>query len=196
MHVIKNKINFVLGSSSPRRKLILIQSGIKPDIIFSPNIKEDVLKNELPLMYVKRMAKEKMDIVKDKYPESIILTADTIVYVGRRILPKTMDYDEAKFCLNLLSGRRHKVTTAFNVSGPQFVGKTRYVSSIVKFKRLSYQEITFYLDSLEWQGKAGGYAIQGLASRYIDFISGSYTNVVGLPLAEVYRTLISSGLNL
>ncbi len=194
MYVFNNKFHFVLGSSSPRREFILTQSGIKPDTICSPNHEEKIIKKELPLSYVRRVAKEKMDLIKEKYPDSIILTADTIVYVGRRILPKTINLDQAKYCLNLLSGRRHKVTTAFIVTGPKFVGRIRHVSSIVKFKRLSDQEISFYLKSLEWKGKAGGYAIQGLASRYINYVSGSYTNIVGLPIAEVYGTLSAAGL--
>ena len=196
MSLYKNQIHFVLGSSSPRRKDLLKQIGIVPDSTISPKIDETLLKKELPLEYLKRVTNNKMIFVKEKYPESLILTADTIVSVGRRILQKTYKKNEAKYYLSLLSGRRHRVITAFVIYAPFFKQKLKYVTSIVKFKRLSVQEINYYLDSDEWKGKAGGYAIQGLATRYINFISGSYSNVVGLPLSDVYRMLVSTGYNL
>ena len=193
MSLYKNQIHFVLGSSSPRRKDLLEQIGIVPDTIISPKIDEALLKKELPLDYLKRITNNKLIFVKEKYPQSLILTADTIVSVGRRILHKTCKINEAKNYLSLLSGRRHRVITAFVLYAPFFKQKLKYVTSIVKFKKLSVQEINYYLESGEWKGKAGGYAIQGLASRYINFISGSYSNVVGLPLSDVYRILISTG---
>ena len=193
MSLYKNQIHFVLGSSSPRRKDLLNQIGIVPDFIISPKIDESLLKKELPLVYLKRITQEKMNFVKEKHPESLILTADTIVSVGRRILHKTFKIHEAKSYLSLLSGRRHRVITAFAMHAPFFKQKLKYVTTIVKFKKLSLQEINYYLESGDWKGKAGGYAIQGIASRYINFISGSYSNVVGLPLSDVYKMLISSG---
>ena len=193
MSNVKIPIEFVLGSSSPRRKKLLKDIGIVPDIVFNPNVDERILKNELPIFYVKRMAKLKMEIVHKIYPNSIILTADTIVSVGKRVLTKTSKTDVAKNWIKLLSGRRHKVTTAFMVKTPYSQNSLKYISSVVKFKRLSAEEISFYLKSNEWKNKAGGYAIQGLAGRYINFISGSYSNIVGLPVAEVYRVLTALG---
>ena len=193
MSNVKTPIEFVLGSSSPRRKKLLKDIGIVPDIVFNPNVDERILKNELPIFYVKRMAKLKMEIVHKIYPNSIILTADTIVSVGKRVLTKTSKTDVAKNWIKLLSGRRHKVTTAFMVKTPYSQNSLKYISSIVKFKRLSAEEISFYLKSNEWKNKAGGYAIQGLAGRYINFISGSYSNIVGLPVADVYRVLTAIG---
>ena len=193
----KNKLNkhFILASSSKRRLELLSQIGVKPDLILSPNIDEKIFSKELPHIYVKRMSLEKNRVFQQKYPESIILTADTVVSVGRRILPKTMDINKAEECLKLISGRRHKVFTSFTLHTPNSSLKTKTIKSIIKFKRLHPDEISYYLASKEWKGKAGGYAIQGIAASFINFISGSYSNVVGLPLAELYRLLISIGYN-
>ena len=191
----KNKLNkqFILGSGSKRRLELLNQMGVKPDLILSPNINEKIFSNELPRKYVQRMSTEKNIVFQPKYSQSIILTADTIVSLGRRILPKTIDINTAEECLNLISGRRHKVFTSFAIHSPKNSLKINTVQSIVKFKRLHPDEISYYLESNEWQGKAGGYAIQGIASSFVNFISGSYSNIVGLPLAELYRALISIG---
>jgi len=193
----KTKLNkhFILASSSKRRLELLSQIGVKPDLILSPNIDEKIFSKELPHIYVKRMSLEKNRVFQQKYPESIILTADTVVSVGRRILPKTMDINKAEECLKLISGRRHKVFTSFTLHTPNSSLKTKTIKSIIKFKRLHPDEISYYLASKEWKGKAGGYAIQGIAASFINFISGSYSNVVGLPLAELYRLLISIGYN-
>ena len=193
----KTKLNkhFILASSSKRRLELLSQIGVKPDLILSPNIDEKIFSKELPHIYVKRMSLEKNRVFQPKYPESIILTADTVVSVGRRILPKTMDINKAEECLKLISGRRHKVFTSFTLHTPHTSLKTKTIKSIIKFKRLHPDEISYYLASKEWEGKAGGYAIQGIAASFINFISGSYSNVVGLPLAELYRLLISIGYN-
>ena len=196
MSAKKNEIHFVLGSSSPRRKELLSQIGVFPDKIVSPNIEENVLKKEVPLSYVKRMVEQKMNSVQKKYPKSLILTADTIVSVGRRVLLKTFVREELLKHLDLLSGRRHRVITAFSICSPFSKQKVKHVTSIVKFKRLTPEEKDFYLKSNEWKGKAGGYAIQGIASRYVSFLSGSYSKVVGLPLSEVYNSLISNGYNM
>ena len=191
----KTKLNkhFILASSSQRRLELLSQIGIKPDLILSPNIDENIIFKELPRIYVERMSLEKNRLFQKKYPESIILSADTVVSVGRRILPKTMDINTAEKCLNLISGRRHKVFTSFTLYSPNSSLKTKTIQSIIKFKRLHPDEISYYLDTKEWEGKAGGYAIQGIAASYVNFISGSYSSVVGLPLAEIYRVLISIG---
>ena len=185
--------HFVLGSGSKRRLELLSQIGVKPDIVLSPNINEKVLSKELPHIYVQRMSLEKNKVFQQQYSQSIILTADTVVAIGRRILPKTMDAITAEQCLKLISGRRHKVFTSFTLNTPHNSLKTKTVQSIIKFKRLHPDEISYYLASKEWEDKAGGYAIQGIASSFINFISGSYSNVVGLPLAELYRALISVG---
>ena len=191
----KTKLNkhFILASSSQRRLELLSQIGVKPDLILSPNIDEKIFSKELPRIYVERMSLEKNRVFQQKYPQSIILTADTVVSVGRRILPKTTDVNLAEECLKLISGRRHKVFTSFTLYSPNSSLKTKTIQSIIKFKRLHPNEISNYLDTKEWKGKAGGYAIQGIAASFVNFISGSYSNVVGLPLAEIYRVLISIG---
>ena len=189
------KINkhFILGSGSKRRSDLLKQIGVNLDLVLSPEINEIIKPKELPINYVKRMAIEKNIIFQDQHKQSIILTADTIVSLGRRVLPKAINKEIAESCLKQLSGRRHKVYTSFAISTPNNILRTKTVQSIVKFKRLDAKEILYYLDSNEWEGKAGGYAIQGVAASFINFISGSYSNVVGLPLAEVYRMLLSVG---
>ena len=191
----KTKLNkhFVLGSGSKRRLELLKQIGVKPDLVLSPNINEKILSKELPRKYVERMSVEKNKVFHQEYSQSIVLTADTVVCVGRRILPKTMDIKTAEDCLKLISGRRHKVFTSFTLYSPNNSLKIKIIQSIIKFKRLHPDEVSYYLASKEWKGKAGGYAIQGIAASFINFISGSYSNVVGLPLAELYKALISIG---
>ena len=186
-------LKFILGSSSPRRLELLKQINFYPNEIFKPEINEDPQKKELPILYVKRMAKEKMDVVKKKFPNDLILTADTIVYVGRRIIDKTNEQSKAIKFLELLSGRRHRVSTAFNLYCKDKIDSLRVVTSVVKMKRLTDNEIKFYIESNEWKGKAGAYGIQGSAEKFIQFISGSYTNIVGLPLNQVYGSLNSIG---
>ena len=186
-------LKFILGSSSPRRLELLKQINFYPNEIFKPEINEDPQKKELPILYVKRMAKEKMDVVKKKFPNDLILTADTIVYVGRRIIDKTNEKSKAIKFLELLSGRRHRVSTAFNLYCKDKIDSLRVVTSIVKMKRLTDNEIKSYIESNEWKGKAGAYGIQGSAEKFIQFISGSYTNIVGLPLNQVYGSLNSIG---
>ena len=184
---------FILGSSSSRRLELLKQINFYPNEIFKPEINEDPQKKELPILYVKRMAKEKMDVVKKKFPNDLILTADTIVYVGRRIIDKTNEQSKAIKFLELLSGRRHRVSTAFNLYCKDKIDSLRVVTSVVKMKRLTDNEIKSYIESNEWKGKAGAYGIQGSAEKFIQFISGSYTNIVGLPLNQVYGSLNSIG---
>ena len=186
-------LKFILGSSSPRRLELLKQINFYPNEIFKPEINEDPQKKELPILYVKRMAKEKMDVVKKKFPNDLILTADTIVYVGRRIIDKTNEKSKAIKFLELLSGRRHRVSTAFNLYCKDKIDSLRVVTSVVKMKRLTDNEIKSYIETNEWKGKAGAYGIQGSAEKFIQFISGSYTNIVGLPLNQVYGSLNSIG---
>ena len=186
-------LKFILGSSSPRRLELLKQINFYPNEIFKPEINEDPQKKELPILYVKRMAMEKMDVVKKKFPNDLILTADTIVYIGRRIIDKTNEQSKAIKVLELLSGRRHRVSTAFNLYCKDKIDSLRVVTSIVKMKRLTENEISSYIETNEWKGKAGAYGIQGSAEKFIQFISGSYTNIVGLPLNQVYGSLNSIG---
>ena len=186
-------LKFILGSSSPRRLELLKQINYHPNEIFKPEINEDPQKKELPILYVKRMAREKMYVVKKKFPNDLILTADTIVYVGRRIIDKTNEKSKAIKFLELLSGRRHRVSTAFNLYCKDKIDSLRVVTSVVKMKRLTDNEIKSYIESNEWKGKAGAYGIQGSAEKFIQFISGSYTNIVGLPLNQVYGSLNSIG---
>ena len=151
----KTKLNkhFILASSSQRRLKLLSQIGVKPDLILSPNIDEKIFPKELPRIYVKRMSLEKNRIFQQKYSQSIILSADTVVSVGRRILPKTMDVNLAEECLKLISGRRHKVFTSFTVYTPNNSLKTKTIQSIIKFKRLHPNEISYYLDTKEWKDR-------------------------------------------
>ncbi len=186
-------LKFILGSSSKRRLELLKQINCYPNEIFKPEINEDPQKKELPIFYVKRMAKEKMNVVRKKFPNDLILTADTIVYVGRRIIDKTDEKSKAIKFLELLSGRRHRVSTAFNLYFKDKIDSLRVVTSIVKMKRLTENEIKSYIETNEWKGKAGAYGIQGSAEKFIQFISGSYSNIVGLPLNQVYGSLNSIG---
>ena len=187
------KLKFILGSASPRRLELLKQIDLYPNEVFKPEINEDPQKKELPIFYVKRMAKEKMRVVQKIFPNDLILTADTIVYVGRRIIDKTDEKSKAIKSLKLLSGRRHRVSTAFNLYCRDKIDTLRVVTSIVKMKRLTETEIKSYIETNEWKGKAGAYGIQGSAEKFIQFISGSYTNIIGLPLNHVYGSLNSIG---
>lgn len=178
-----------LASASPRRLELLRQIGIEPGRIFSPDIDETPLPREAPRAYVLRMALEKLG------PEdgNFTIAADTVVSAGARILHKTATADEAEHYLRLLSGRRHKVFTGLAIRAPSGRVASRVVPAIVGFARLDETEIRDYLASGEWHGKAGGYAIQGRAAAFIDFVGGSYSAVVGLPLHETARTLRGLG---
>lgn len=184
-------MKLVLGSASPRRQELLAQIGVRPDDIRPADIDETPNKAELPRPYAERLAQEKAGAITLSADE-IVLCADTVVAVGRRILGKPADLAQAEAYLTLLSGRRHNVITAMALRSGD---KTRCKSVVtsVKFKNLSKTEIAAYLASDEWQGKAGGYAIQGMAAAFIPSINGSYSNVVGLPLAEVSNLLHSAG---
>jgi len=184
---------FVLASASPRRLELLRQVGLAPDSIDPPDIDETPRRGELPPAYVMRLAEEKARTVMPRHPGAVILGADTVVACGRRILPKTEDEASARSCLELLSGRRHRVHGAITLVIPDGGLTSRRVDSLVAFKRLSEIEIRAYLCSGEWRGKAGGYAIQGRAAALIRWVSGSYSNVVGLPLFETVQLLAGRG---
>ncbi len=181
----------VLASASPRRLDLLRQIGIEPARVAPADIDETAAKGELPVGYARRMARAKAAAVVSK--GDIVLAADTVVACGRRILPKADAADVARACLDLLSGRRHRVLGAVCIIGPDGARRERLVESVVRFKRLSEAEVDAYLSSGEWNGKAGGYAIQGRAACFVSFLSGSYSNVVGLPLFEVTQMLRSGG---
>jgi nucleoside triphosphate pyrophosphatase len=183
----------VLASASPRRLELLRQIGIVPDAVDPADIDETPLPGELPPGHVLRLAEAKARAVRPRHPGAFILAADTVVACGRRILPKAENAATARACLALLSGRRHRVYGGIAVITPQGDIAQRRVLSQVGFKRLSEVELRGYLDSGEWQGKAGGYAIQGKAAALIPWISGSYSNVVGLPLYETAQLLAGRG---
>lgn len=186
----------VLASASPRRRDLLGQIGVIPDRIAPSDIDEMPKPRELPRVYAARMATGKADTARALIGDAFILAADTVVACGRRILPKTETPDEAAACLALLSGRRHRVLGAVVLDAPDGRRLERLVTTAVTFKRLSPEEIAFYIASEEWRGKAGGYAIQGCAGAFVTALNGSYSNVVGLPLAETYAMLRGSGFTL
>jgi septum formation protein len=181
----------VLASASPRRLTLLAQIGITPDAVIAADIDETPLDGELPRLHALRLAASKAGAV--DAPDAIVLAADTVVAVGRRILPKAETEAQARACLALLSGRSHRVFTGVALRMSDGITRTRLGEARVTFKRLSHQEIEAYIASGEWQGKAGGYAIQGLAARYVSTIAGSYSAIVGLPLYETANLLQSAG---
>jgi septum formation protein len=183
----------VLASASPRRLDLLAQLGIVPQLIDPADIDETPEKGELPLPYARRMARAKALAVADRHRGAIILSADTVVAAGRRILPKAEDAAEVTACLSLLSGRRHRVISALAVIAPDGSIRTRDVTTILTFDRLPLATIAAYAEQGEGVGKAGGYAIQGRAGAFVRFLSGSYSGVVGLPLRETAVLLRSAG---
>lgn len=186
----------VLASASPRRLDLLRQIGIVPDDILPANIDESEIKGETPRALALRLAEQKASALAAQLShDDLVLAADTVVSVGRRILDKTEDEAQARHCLNLLSGRGHRVQTGICLAyGGAMV--SRCVSSRVKIKALSEAEIDAYLASGEWQGKAGGYAIQGRAGAFVTALVGSYSNIVGLPLYETANLLRGAGYRL
>jgi len=183
----------VLASASPRRLELLRQIGIVPDQIDPADIDETPGRGELPSAHVVRLAEAKARVVEPRHPGAFILAADTVVACGRRILPKAEDAATARACLTLLSGRRHRVYSGVAVVTPSGEIAIRRVISQVAVKRLSERELGAYLESGEWHGKAGGYAIQGWAASFIPWVAGSYSNVVGLPLFETAQLLAGRG---
>ena len=183
----------VLASASPRRLQLLQQVGIVPGEVDPADVDETPRRRELPHHYARRIARDKLAAVAARHPGAFLLAADTVVAVGRRILPKAEDAAAARRCLELLSGRRHRVLGAVAVQAPDGRRVDTLVTTAVVFKRLSATEVQRYLAGGEWRGKAGGYAIQGAAAAFIPRIVGSYPNVVGLPLVETCNLLTGLG---
>ena len=179
----------VLASASPRRLDLLRQVGLEPAEIDPADIDESPGPREAPRAYALRMARAKLDAVACRHPGAVVLAADSVVVCGRRILPKAETEQDARACLKLLSGRRHRVLGGVAVGSADGAVRTRLVETVVRFKRLEAAELDDYLHCGEWRGKAGGYAIQGRAARFIAFVAGSYSNVVGLPLFETVALL-------
>ena len=193
---VKDGKSLILASSSPRRLELLSQINIKPDSILPTNIDETPLKKELPKNYSIRIAKEKAIVAYNhkkaqSLKSAIILAADTVSAIGRRIMPKAENNEQVKQCLESFSGRRHKVYSSICAIDEKGKIRTKTSISVVKFKRLEKREIDLYLQSGEGIGKSGGYAIQGLGAIFIDFISGSYSGIMGLPIYETRNMLQS-----
>src|SRR5947209_11203993 len=186
-------MRLILASASPRRLDLLARIGVTPDAIVPAEIDERVPKGELPHRHAQRLAREKAEAVALQHPEALVLAADTVVAVGRRILPKVEDEATLRACMKLLSGRRHRVLTGVALAGPGKAMRERLVETMIAMKRLSDEEIDYYASHGEWRGKAGGYALQGYGEVYVRHIAGSYSNVVGLPLAETRVLLKSAG---
>jgi septum formation protein len=190
---------FVLASGSPRRLGLINQAGIEPDALRPADIDETPIKGELPRACANRLARLKAEAalslvsVDEELKGAYILAADTVVAVGRRILPKAELLDEASQCLRLLSGRNHRVYTGVCLVTPKESFRQRLVETRVRFRRLTEQDMEAYLASGEWRGKAGGYAAQGLAGTFIVKVVGSYSNIVGLPLYETVSLLTGEG---
>lgn len=183
----------VLASASPRRLDLLNQIGLPPDITDPPTVDENPRRREQPQKLAKRLALEKATIIAARHDNAFVLGADTVVACGRRILPKAETEDQARKCLKILSGRRHRVWGGIAIVTPGGKSATRLVCTVVAFKQLTEAEIAAYIASGEWHDKAGGYAIQGRAAAFIRQISGSYSNVVGLPLYETAMLLRGLG---
>ena len=186
-------MRLVLASASPRRLDLLARIGVTPDSVAPADIDESVPAGELPREHALRLAREKAEAVAERYPDALILAADTVVAVGRRILPKVEDEATLRACMKLLSGRRHGVMTGVALSVPTGGIRERLVQTTIAMKRLSDEEIDYYASHGEWRGKAGGYALQGYGEVYVRHIAGSYSNVVGLPLAETRLLLKGAG---
>ena len=183
----------ILASASPRRLELLAQIGLTPDLIDPPEIDETPLAGETARLLALRLARAKAAAVAQRHPAAYVLAADTVVAVGRRILPKAETLDDAANCLGLLSGRSHRVYSGICLITPGGKLRQRLVETRVRFKRLPREEIDAYVASGEWRGKAGGYAVQGLAGSFVVKLVGSYTNIVGLPLYETVALLSGEG---
>jgi septum formation protein len=195
----QSRPRLVLASASPRRLALLAQIGVKPDAVLPSEVDETPHRGEVPRALAERLAMEKASVAaataleQADFSPHLTLAADTGVCVGRRILPKCETIDQAEACLNLLSGRGHRVYTGLALIAPSGAERRRLVETRLRFKRRSRGEIEAYLASGEWRGKAGGYAIQGFAGAFVERLVGSYSNVVGLPLAETAALLAGHG---
>ena len=189
----------VLASGSPRRLTLINQAGIEPDALQPADIDEIPRKGELPRACATRLARAKAEAaleavrLNEELRGAYIIAADTVVAVGRRILPKVEDEATLRECMKLLSGRRHRVLTGVAVAVPGDPTRSRLVETMIAMKRLSDEEIDYYAGHGEWHGKAGGYALQGYGEVYVRHIAGSYSNVVGLPIGETRLLLKSAG---
>ena len=186
-------MRLILASASPRRVDLLARIGITADAVVPADVDESVPNGELPRDHALRLAREKALAVASSQPDALVLAADTVVAVGRRILPKVEDEATLRACMRLLSGRRHRVMTGVALALPGGSVRERLVETMIAMKRLSEEEIDFYAAHGEWRGKAGGYALQGYGEVYVRHIAGSYSNVVGLPLAETRVLLKAAG---
>jgi septum formation protein len=186
-------LRLILASASPRRIDLLARIGVTPDQVQPADIDESVPSGELPRVHALRLAREKAAAVAERFPDDMVLAADTVVAVGRRILPKVEDEATLRACMALLSGRRHRVMTGVAIAIPGGGIRERLVETMIAIKRLSEEEIDYYASHGEWRGKAGGYALQGYGEVYVRHIAGSYSNVVGLPIAETRYLLKSAG---
>lgn len=182
----------ILASASPRRQALLAQIGVIPDKVEAADIDETPLKGEPPAKHALRLALEKAKSVKQRHSSAVILAADTVVACGRRILPKAETEDQARMCLELLSGRQHQVLTGLAVIDAAGAARHRLSLTRVRFRRLHGDEINDYIALGEWRGKAGGYAIQGYADCFVRSLNGSYSNVVGLPLLDARHLLLAA----
>lgn len=189
----KKHQKLILASSSPRRLDLLKQVHITPDDVIPADINEQENKGELPRDLALRLACEKAQHVAAQHPGAFVLGADTVVACGRRILPKTENAEEARACLEQLSGRRHHVYGGIALVTPEGKLVRRICDTVVQFKKLSPPDITHYLETQEWQGVAGGYAIQGCAAAFVKFIRGSHSNVIGLSLYDTMTILDGAG---
>jgi septum formation protein len=187
------RLTFILASASSRRIELLARLGIVPDGVDPADIDETPGKTEIPRDHAQRLAREKCAAVAARHPGALVLAADTVVGVGRRILPKAEDEATARHCLELLSGRRHRVTTAVAVADASGQIRERISETIVTFHRLDAAAIETLIAAGDWRGKAGGYALQGSAEAWVRWLSGSWSGVVGLPLAETRALLAASG---
>jgi septum formation protein len=189
----------ILASASPRRLALLEQAGLAPDALLPADVDETPQRSESPRDLVRRLARAKAEVARraarsdEDLRGAYILAADTIVVVNRRVLPKAEVVDEAEACLRLLSGRTHRVYSSVCIVTPKDTVRDRLVETRLRFKRLSREEVERYLGSGEWRGKAGGYAVQGLAGTFVVKLTGSFTNVVGLPLYETVALLDGEG---
>jgi septum formation protein len=189
-------MKLVLASSSPRRKDLLTQIGFAPDVIEHPDVDETPFKKEKPDDFALRMGMEKAEVIATKYDDAIIVAADTLVAIGTRIIGKAANREEAFRDLSLMSGRTHRVYTGMTVIkkvASSVWRANRLVCTKVKFKRMTADEINWYLDQGEWEGKSGSFTLMGIGAGFIEHISGSHTNVIGLPLCEARNILIGMG---